>query len=127
VGQESDGFTSWKVEIPLQPEQLYYWRVMTNDDGYSDTWSFSVTPFTHAYPNPVCFTDIPTATFTDLPSDGELLLTSISGSVIRQWSDLTGQDIVWDGTNESGNRVSSGIYLWYVPTSGAKGKLIVVN
>jgi len=127
VGQSDAATTSWRVDVPLQSGPTYFWRVMTNDDGYGDTWSFTVEPLTHAYPNPVLLSEVGGATFTDLPAGEELLLTSVSGSVIRRWTNLNGQDILWDGTNESGNRVASGTYLWYVPASSAKGKLIVIN
>ncbi|MEW5795414.1 MAG: fibronectin type III domain-containing protein [Candidatus Zixiibacteriota bacterium] len=127
VDQHIGTTTSWQVNLPLVSEQQYFWRVATNTDGYSETSSFFVDPYAHAYPNPVRFSEVDAATFTDLPADGELLLTSISGSIIRRWTNLVGQDIVWDGTNESGNRVASGTYLWFLPDSGAQGKLIVIN
>jgi hypothetical protein len=127
VNQAEGMYTSWKVDQPLQPDREYFWRVATNADGYSTTSSFFVEPQAHAYPNPVSFSQAETATFTDIPRGSDLLLTSISGSIIRAWPNLSGQDIVWDGTNESGRRVASGTYLWYTPSSGAKGKLVVIN
>jgi len=127
VTQEPDGETSWKVDESLSPDRLYYWRVMTNEDGYSETWSFAVEPSPHAYPNPLRIAEVSGATFTDLPAGGDLLLTSVSGAVVKHWSDLTGEDIVWNGTNESGSQVASGTYLWYIPGNGSKGKLIVIN
>ena len=127
VEQENGGNTSWKVDVALEPEQKYFWRVATNTDGYSDVSTFFVQPFAHAYPNPVRFAQVNAATFTDLPVGGELLLLSVSGSVVRRWNNLSGLDIAWDGTNESGNRVSSGTYLWYLPGDAAQGKLVVIN
>jgi hypothetical protein len=127
VNQEMGTTTSWKVDTPLKADRDYFWRVATNNDGYSEIYSFSVEPYTHAYPNPVRMAETDGATFTDLPTGSSLLLTSVSGSVVRQWSDLDGADVVWDGTNESGNRVASGTYLWYLPDTGAQGKLIVIN
>jgi hypothetical protein len=127
VNQQEGSHSSWKVDIALEPDQKYFWRVATNIDGYSDISTFFVEPFAHAYPNPLRLTEVEGATFTDLPIGGELLLMSISGSVVRQWSNLSGLDLVWDGTNESGNRVSSGTYLWYLPGEEAKGKLVVIN
>jgi hypothetical protein len=52
---------------------------------------------------------------------------TISGDPIRIWTNLTGSDIQWDGTNETGSVVSSGVYLWYLSNSDIKGKLIVVR
>jgi chitodextrinase len=127
VSQQDGGFTSWKVDVSLQAEQKYFWRVATNLDGYSEASTFFVQPFAHAFPNPVRFGQVDAATFTDLPTGGELLLMSVSGSVVRRWANLDGLDVVWDGTNESGNKVSSGTYLWYLPGEEARGKLVVIN
>lgn len=127
VNQDYGTTTSWKVDQPLNPDQEYFWRVGSNDDGYSNISSFFVEPFAHAYPNPVRFSQADEATFTDLPAGGDLTLLSLSGSVVREWSNLSGHDVVWDGTNESGNQVASGTYMWYSPASGAKGKLVVIN
>ena len=127
VLQDLGTTTSWQVDNPLQPEQEYFWRVATNEDGYSDVFSFSVEPSAHAYPNPVYFSQTDAAIFTDLPNEGDLMVTSLSGSVVKRWADLDGQDVTWDGTNDSGKRVASGTYLWFLPSSGAKGKLVVIN
>ncbi|MCP4683925.1 MAG: hypothetical protein GY867_00620 [bacterium] len=125
--QEEGATTSWKVSEKLEAEQTYYWRVATNDDGYSETSSFSVAPFTHAYPNPVRLSEIEGATFTDLPNGSNLTLVSVSGSVVKRWAEIDGSDIVWDGTNESGSRVASGTYMWYLSDGGGNGKLLVVR
>jgi phosphodiesterase/alkaline phosphatase D-like protein len=127
VYQQNGATTSWKVDEPLEPDRQYFWRVATNADGYSETSSFFVEPFAHAYPNPVRFAEIAAATFTNLPIGSDLLLTTVSGSIVKRWSNLDGYDLTWNGTNESGNRVSSGTYLWYLPDTGAKGKLVVIN
>ena len=127
VNQQDATTTSWQVDEPLEPDQQYFWRVATNTDGYSEISNFFVEPFTHAYPNPVRFAEVDAATFTDLPAGSDLLLTTVSGSIVRRWSNLDGYDLTWNGTNGSGNRVSSGTYLWYLPDTGAKGKLVVIN
>lgn len=127
VYQEDGATSSWKVPVKLQPDRTYFWRVATNDDGYSETSSFSVAPFTHAYPNPVRLSEIEGATFTDLPSGKDLTLFSVSGSVVKHWAAIDGADIVWDGTNESGNPVASGTYMWYLSDGGGSGKLLVVR
>jgi len=126
VNQTEGGFTSWKVDVTLDADREYFWRVATNTDGYSEISNFFVDPFTHAYPNPVRFSQVAAATFTDLPVGSDLLLTTVSGSIVRRWSNLDGYDLTWNGTNESGNRVASGTYLWYVPDTGAQGKLVVI-
>ena len=127
VNQQNGSYTSWKVDVALEADQEYFWRVATNTDGYCEVSTFFVEPFAHAYPNPVRFAQVDAATFTDLPVGGELLLLSVSGSVVRRWNNLNGLDVVWDGTNESGNRVSSGTYLWYLAGENTQGKLLVIN
>lgn len=124
---ETSATSSWKVPVKLQAEQTYYWRVATNNDGYSETSSFSVSPFTHAFPNPVHLSADEGATFTDLPSGSDLTLVSVSGSVVKRWAEIDGSDIVWDGTNDSGNKVASGTYMWYVSDGGGSGKLLVIR
>jgi len=127
VYQEPGATSSWKVTAKLVPEQTYYWRVATNNDGYSETSFFSVAPFTHAYPNPVRLSEVEGATFTDLPNGSDLTLVSVSGSVVKRWAAIDGSDIIWDGTNESGNTVASGAYMWYLSDGGGSGKLLVVR
>jgi hypothetical protein len=125
--QPGSNTTSWKIPVKLDPDQEYYWRVATNDAGYSSVYSFAVEPFAHAYPNPMHLSEGDAATFTDLPEGSQLVLMSVSGSVVKRWANIDGQDISWDGTNESGSTVSSGTYLWYLSDSGASGKLLVVR
>ncbi len=127
VQQTPGGTTSWKIPAKLTADNTYFWRVATNDVGYSDIFSFSVTPFTHAYPNPVKLSSGEQTTFTDLPEGSDLVLMSVSGSVVKQWANISGDDIVWNGTNEAGHEVASGVYMWYVSESGAKGKLMVLR
>ncbi|RKX25431.1 MAG: hypothetical protein DRP45_05915 [Candidatus Zixiibacteriota bacterium] len=127
VSQEMGGTTSWKISARLQSNQEYFWRVGTNLDGYSQTSNFRVESFTHAYPNPVRPSLGQQATFTDLPEGGDLVVMSLSGNVIRSWDNLSGNDIVWNITNETGSQVATGTYLWYVPDTATKGKLVVVR
>ncbi len=127
VDQQPGDVTEWKVNERLAVNGTYYWRVGTNDEGYSEVFRFNVEAFTHAYPNPVRLADVEAATFTDIPEGSDLTLLSVSGNVVREWSNVTGNDIVWDGTNESGNQVASGTYLWYVSGTDANGKLLVVR
>ena len=119
--------TTWQVDEQLQPGKIYYWRAHADNLAYSPTGSFSVQPTTFAYPNPFVMATAPQATFTELPFGSDLTIMTISGDPIRTWTNLSGSDIQWDGTNESGSTVSSGIYLWYLSNSDLKGKLIVVR
>jgi hypothetical protein len=83
--------------------------------------------FPHAFPNPFRTDRVASATFTGIPAHSDLLLMSVSGAVIRRWSDCSGQDIKWDGTNESGHAVATGVYLWYVDNSATKGQIYLIR
>jgi len=119
--------TVWQVSDQLQAGKTYYWRARANNLAYSPTATFTVEPSIHAYPNPFVMNASPKTTFTEVPSGSTLTLMTISGEPIRTWSNLTGSDVQWDGKNEAGSTVSSGMYLWYVSNSDIKGKLIVVR
>jgi phosphodiesterase/alkaline phosphatase D-like protein len=127
VDQETGDITSWKIPVRLSPDNIYYWRVRANGDSYSDISYFSVDPSAHPYPNPFRSETQPNVTFTELPQGADLVLMSVSGATVRQWSNLSSDQLTWDGTNESGNKVASGTYLWYLRGSDAKGKLVVIR
>jgi hypothetical protein len=127
VTGSSDTVVSWHVPVSLDPNRVYYWRSHADAYAYSAVGSFSVIPKTHPYPNPFRPTAATAATFTDLPAGSELVLLTASGEPIRHWSGLTGADVAWDGTNESGHPVASGTYLWYVNDAQMSGKLIVIR
>lgn len=118
--------TSWRVSEPLTAGQTYYWRVRANSFGYSGISSFAVQPQEHAYPNPFRPRETAHAVFTDIPVGSNLTLISLSGDPVRRWANI-GDDILWDGTNEQGNAVASGVYLWAVEGSGQQGKIIVIR
>ncbi|HUV30422.1 MAG TPA: fibronectin type III domain-containing protein [Acidobacteriota bacterium] len=126
--EEQEGPTSsWKVNSRLAADVTYFWRVGTDDGGYSEVSTFTVLPQPHPYPNPFALTDGDAVTFTDLPVNTNLVVTTVSGDIVRQWSSLGGDDVIWDGTNESGHEIGSGMYLWFVADAGLKGKLMVVR
>lgn len=127
VPQEEGATTSWKVDEALKGNQTYFWRARANDFSYSAVAGFSLNPATHAYPNPYNPYLNANVTFTDLPSGAELVLMTVSGSTVRSWSNLSGDDLTWDGTNDSGEPVSSGTYLWFLKGSDRNGKLVVVR
>ncbi|MCX5781686.1 MAG: T9SS type A sorting domain-containing protein [Elusimicrobia bacterium] len=70
-------------------------------------------------------------TFRGVPSSGEISIYTISGNLVRKIecnNDVT-VNTKWDGKNDSGQYVSSGVYLWVVKSSEKTqtGKLIVVR
>jgi hypothetical protein len=127
VNQMAGENTYWKVPIELSADQTYYWRAKVNDDDFSDLTSFIVTPLTHVYPNPFDPGIHETATFTELPENSNLIIMTVSGSTVKQWSNVTGGEVTWNGENEAGNIVASGTYLWYIEDTGVRGKIIVLR
>ncbi|MBI5266380.1 MAG: fibronectin type III domain-containing protein [candidate division Zixibacteria bacterium] len=124
--EEVGAQTSWRVPQALNANQTYYWRVRANSFAYSAISSFAVEPQTHAYPNPFRPLSAGQAIFTDLPSGANVTLLSVSGEIVRQWSNAV-DDIRWDGTNAQGNPVATGVYLWAVEGSAQQGKIIVIR
>ena len=112
---------------------MYYWRAGVNNCDFSQAGSFTIAassssaPVTYVYPNPFRPADGNPATFSDIPANSELLIMTVSGDLVKHWLNTDGDDIVWNGTNSNGDQVSSGVYLWFVGTSGVSGKLIVVR
>jgi len=127
VGQGDGGMTEWKVETALASNTNYFWRSRANDYQYSATATFTVQPLTFAYPNPFHFAKSSHVVFNEIPLGTTLVLSSISGEPVRVWSDVGQSEIQWDGTDESGVNVGSGVYLWSIAENGLKGKIIVVR
>ena len=119
--------TSWRVSPALESHRDYYWHVRRNDAAYGGFAAFTVEVEARAYPNPFRLAEGSQVTFAGIPAGSNLLLMTSSGDTIRRWASTNGSDIVWDGRNESGQPVASGIYLWYVKSSDIKGKLIVIR
>jgi hypothetical protein len=82
-------------------------------------------PSIYAFPNPFRVAEISEITFTGAPSDVTIL--TLSGEVVRRWTNSTAQEIRWDGRNASGYFVASGIYLWYANPGEAKGKIELIR
>ena len=127
IPEESGNTTAWKVQPRLAGNRLYFWRARADDNPYSDLSSFTLEPRPHAYPNPFMSSSMDEVIFAEIPSGSDLVLMQVSGSVVRRWDNNNGEDIHWDGTNESGSPVASGTYLWFVKNTDQKGKLIVLR
>jgi len=127
IPQEDGESTSWKVDIKLNPDQTYFWRARANNYSYSEIYSFVVQPEVHAFPNPFKPIKDHFVTITELPESCSLMIVSVSGMQIRQWKNIIGGEQHWDGTNEDGNPVGSGAYLWYVEGTRDSGKIILIR
>jgi hypothetical protein len=122
----------------LDPSEVYYFSVRTCNVDFvwselsniaSDTTLLSGAPedVAFAYPNPFKPADNSAVTFANIPANSDLSIRSVSGYIVREWLNSTGEDILWDGTNESGNAVASGVYSWYVHGTEMNGKLIIIR
>jgi len=124
VPEGETGQTTWRVTQELQSGQIYYWRVRANDYAYSTVVSFTVDFRIYASPNPVRFRQGEHVTF-HLPDDAvDLLIQTVSGETVLLEHGVSG-DWAWYGANASGQNVATGIYLWYVPGTGSRGKILV--
>ncbi len=127
IPQESGYTTAWRVDVRLEADLPHYWRVRVNTNPYSEPRSFLVSPRTYAYPNPFVLSAASQVSFVEVAQGARLILTTVAGDIVRHWINDSGNEIIWDGTNESGNPISSGTYLWYVEDTDIRGKLIVVR
>lgn len=68
-------------------------------------------------------------TFIDLPNTGEISIYTTTGKFVDKiaFSNTTTQK--WLGTDQNGNKVASGVYLWLVKGADTTktGKLIVIR
>lgn len=118
--------TSWTVDEQLAPG-TYFWRARVSGYASSPTSIFSIEASPFAFPTTVNLSAGGSATITNLSAGANIIIVSVSGEPIRRWTSLTGESVVWDGKNQDGQQVASGVYLWHVENSDHKGKLIVVR
>lgn len=127
IAQMGGDITSWKVDGALQSDETYYWRAKANSNSYCATSAFMVQPSPHAYPNPFKLSETDEVRFAEVPDGANVVLMSVSGSTVRQWSNVGEDDLSWDGTNESGDMVASGTYLWFVEGTDLSGKIVLMK
>ena len=78
-------------------------------------------------------TDSGGITFSNLPSECDIKIYTLSGSLVREihHSDLTGPiaQEKWDVNTTGGEHAASGVYLWRIESSvdGKNGKLMVIR
>jgi len=52
---------------------------------------------------------------------------TVSGAPVYNLQNITGGELDWNGLNQSGQAVSSGLYIWYIEGSSIKGKLVIIR
>jgi flagellar hook assembly protein FlgD len=51
-------------------------------------------------------------------ADAQIVIYNLKGEKIRTFSNLEGKnEIIWNGTDQQGNRIASGIYLYKIAGS----------
>jgi len=81
------------------------------------------------YPNPWTAKSQPLR-FANLPRDAEVFIFTANGALVRSMKNENAFGALsWDGRNESGRLVASGVYIFIIRLDGAekKGKLMIVN
>ncbi len=82
------------------------------------------------YPNPVRDDHTGPIAITGLVRDSEVKITDVAGNLVYRTTSLGGQ-VIWPGTDMSGNRVSTGVYLVMVAdrtgSSKCNTKVLVVR
>ncbi len=76
------------------------------------------------YPNPFRPSSVAGAVrFANLPYDAEVRIYTLLGELVREFR--TGHDGTgtWDGKNEKGTEVASGVYLAFIKPPGGKGEV----
>ena len=110
------GIASWIVPYPLKNGKTYFWRCRAFNQGefnpWSQTYSFYVDAGIHAFPNPSREGD--QITFRNVPLGSEIIITTISGDLVKKFENVRETDVIWDLRNNSGRPVASGVYLYIV-------------
>lgn len=139
VQTSSGNPTSWQVTPALAHSDTFYWRASSDNLNWTASRSFATPAGTDttandeeifAYPNPMNAANGQSeVTFANLAEDSRLTIMSVSGSFVMKDKEVGPGDWIWDGQNESGTEVGSGVYLYYVnaPTKSGKGKIVVIR
>lgn len=83
------------------------------------------------YPNPwrADRNSSASVTFDRMPADSSVRIFTISGQEVKSL-DATNGSVAWDRTNEQGERVASGVYLYLVTDilgQESHGKIAIIN
>lgn len=113
----SDGIIADTLQISV---------AIINDGGGSDNETDAI----HAFPNPFRAADGHSfITFTELPGNSKISISTISGNIVRAESDMGPGDWVWDVKNDNGKNLASGVYLYVVEYPGGhyRDKVMVIR
>jgi hypothetical protein len=122
--------TVWSPEQSLRTNSTYYWRARAESSGWSDLISFFVGGDIHITPNPFKPREHgENVVFKNIPDGAKIKIATVTGDIIREFDIISGPDVSWDVTNDEGQSLASGVYLYYVITEDgtASGKLAVIR
>jgi hypothetical protein len=127
----ADSATHWQVSDILTEGTSWFARASSDNVIWTSPVPFSVAGGAtalepHPYPNPYR-PESGNLTFVNIPTGSDLVILTMSGDVVRKFWDIATPQATWDGRNESGNAVSSGVYLWQLDPAKKSGKIIVVR
>jgi hypothetical protein len=123
----------WTTNWDLKEGKRYFWRVNVYDldllVAISDPGSF-FTGSIHVFPNPFKPSQGDSfITFRNIPLNSKIIITTLSGELIRELSGNTSTDVVWDVKNQRGGSLASGAYYYRVdfPSGSTSGKLAIIK
>lgn len=122
-----DGMVDWELDRPLDNERTYFWRVQKSNGGYSETASFNVAAPIFVSPNPFSYLD-GELTIHNLPDGAMIEVYTAAGDKVNEIDSISG-DVKWDVRNSVGEKLGSGVYLYYVTAGDQRtsGKFVVVR
>jgi hypothetical protein len=121
---------NWRLPVPLESKITYFWRVSTDNATWTSPISFSSVPKIHVFPNPFnAAAGDQGVTFTNLPQNSEIIISTISGTHVRRVNGVGPNDWFWDVKNDSGQDIAPGVYMYLIDyeDGSANGKVIVAR
>ncbi len=123
----------WTTNWDLKEGKRYFWRVNVYDldllVAISDPGSF-FTGSIHVFPNPFKPSQGDSfITFRNIPLNSKIIITTLSGELVRELSGNTSTDVVWDVKNQQGRSLASGAYYYRVdfPAGSTSGKIAIIK
>ncbi|MEW6103196.1 MAG: hypothetical protein AB1630_05185 [bacterium] len=110
---------TYEVEVLANGEVFYSWQFQTMADDLNAAV---------AYPNPFDMTRYDKIAIAPLPLGTMVKLYTLSGFLVNTLEEREGK-VIWDGKNNEGSRVASGIYIWLAESQNEHkvGKLTVIK
>jgi len=117
----------WIPESDLILGKPYYWRARLIGGDWSAAASFVVESDIHFAPNPYVLSAGGMVTIYNVPSGSEIQIYTVSGRLVAVLANEDRNELTWDPTNDQGERLAPGVYLFTVRSAGvdAQGKFVI--